>query len=131
MKMITRDLEQMLREEEFNEKLIAENKAPKVYTVIEKYMEEKNIQRTDIIRFLNLDRTYGYQILNGTRTPTRVHLIKIGLLLKLSLEEMQRLLKIGGKEILYARNMTDAKAIYAIEHNLGYEEACEFIWEEK
>lgn len=129
--MITRDLEQMLREEEFNEKLIAENKAPKVYTVIEKYMEEKNIQRADIIRFLNLDRTYGYQILNGTRTPTRVHLIKIGLLLKLSLEEMQRLLKIGGKEILYARNMTDAKAIYAIEHNLGYEEACEFIWEEK
>lgn len=129
--MMTRDLEQMLREEDFNEKVIAENKAPNVYIVIEQYMEEKNIQRSDIIRALNLDRTYGYQILNGTRTPTRVHLIKIGLFLRLSLEEMQRLLKTGGKEILYARNMTDAKAIYAVEHNLGYEEACEFIWEEK
>lgn len=131
MKMITQDLEKVLREEKFNAKVIEENKAPKIYTVIEQYMEEKNIHRSEIIRALNLDRTYGYQILNGTRTPTRVHLIKIGLFLKLPLDEMQRLLKTGGKEILYARNMTDAKTIYAIEHKLGYEEACDFIWEEK
>ena len=40
------------------------------------------------------------------------------------------MLKAAGKEILYARNVTDAKVIYALEHGLDYEKACEFIWDE-
>ena len=129
MYIITEDLEKKLREEnEFDEKTIIENQTEAVYTVIEKYMSEKNIQRSELIRRLNLERTYGYQILNGTRLPTRVHIIKIGLVLELALDEIQRLLKIGGKEVLYVRNITDARAIYAIEHHFNYEDACEFIW---
>ncbi len=129
MYIITEDLEKKLREEEeFDEKTIIDNQAEAIYTAIEKYMSEKNIQRLELIRRLNLERTYGYQILNGTRVPTRIHIIKIGLILELPLEEIQRLLKIGGKEVLYARNITDARAIYAIEHKFSYEDACEFIW---
>lgn len=41
------------------------------------------------------------------------------------------MLKTAKKDILYARDMTDAKIIYSIEHDLGYEEACEFIWKKK
>ncbi|MBQ8787878.1 MAG: hypothetical protein IJZ61_09620 [Oscillospiraceae bacterium] len=129
MYIITEDLEKKLREEvEFDEKTMLDNQADAIYKVIEKYMSEKNIQRSELIRRLNLERTYGYQILNGTRVPTRIHIIKIGLILELPLDEIQRLLKIGGKEVLYARNITDARAIYAIEHKLSYEKACEFIW---
>ncbi|MBP1549378.1 MAG: helix-turn-helix transcriptional regulator [Oscillospiraceae bacterium] len=129
MYLFTEDLERKLREEdEFDEKTIMENHAEAIYKIIEKYMSEKNVQRSDLIRRLNLERTYGYQILNGTRVPTRIHIIKIGIVLGLPLEEIQRLLKIGGKEVLYARNITDARAIYAIEHKLSYEDACEFIW---
>ncbi|MBQ5319376.1 MAG: helix-turn-helix transcriptional regulator [Oscillospiraceae bacterium] len=129
MYIITEDLEKKLREEdEFDEKTIIENQSEAVYTAIDKYMSEKNIQRSELIRRLNLERTYGYQILNGTRIPTRIHIIKIGLVLELTLDEIQRLLKIGGKEVLYARNITDARAIYAIEHHFNYEDACEFIW---
>lgn len=129
MYIITEDLEKKLRtDDEFDEKTIMENHAEAIYKVIEKCMSEKNIQRSELIRRLNLERTYGYQILNGTRVPTRIHIIKIGIVLGLPLEEIQRLLKIGGKEVLYARNITDARAIYAIEHKLSYEDACEFIW---
>ena len=129
MYIFTEDLERKLREEdEFDEKTIMENHAEAIYKIIEKYMSEKNVQRSDLIRRLNLERTYGYQILNGTRVPTRIHIIKIGIVLGLPFEEIQRLLKIGGKEVLYARNITDARAIYAIEHKLSYEDACEFIW---
>ncbi len=129
MYIITEDLEKKLRtDDEFDEKTIMENQAEAIYKVIEKWMSEKNIQRSELIRRLNLERTYGYQILNGTRVPTRIHIIKIGIVLGLPLEEIQRLLKIGGKEVLYARNITDARAIYAIEHKLSYEDACEFIW---
>lgn len=129
MYFITEDLEKKLREDDdFDEKTIMENHAEAIYKVIEKYISEKNMQRSELIRRLNLERTYGYQILNGTRIPTRIHIIKIGLVLELSLDEIQHLLKIGGKESLYARNITDARAIYAIEHHFKYDDACEFIW---
>lgn len=127
----TVDLEKKMREEsEFDESTVLENKAPDIHIMINKYIVERNILHKDIIQALNVERSYGYQILNGKRTPTRGQLIKISLLLKLDFDEVQRLLKIAKKEILYPRDMTDAKIIYAIEHDLGYEEACKFIWGE-
>lgn len=128
--MITEDLERKLREEkEFNEQLVLENKNPDIHILINKYIAEKNAAHSDIIRRLNVERCYGYQLLNGKRVPTRTQLVKISLMLKLTFEETQKLLKVAGKESLYARNLTDAKIIHAIEHNLPYDEACEFIWE--
>lgn len=128
--MVTEDLERMLREEkDFDEQLVLGNKPPDIHILINKYIAEKNAAHADIIRSLNVERCYGYQLLNGRRTPTRVQLIKIGLLLKLNLDEVQKLLKVAGKESLYARNVTDAKVIHAIEHELPYDTACEFIWD--
>ena len=127
--METVDLERKLREEKnFNEQLVLGNKAPDIHILINKYIAEKNASHAEIIRNLNVERCYGYQLLNGKRTPTRVQLIKIGLLLKLEFNEIQKLLKVAGKESLYARNITDAKIIHAIEHDLPYDTACEFIW---
>ncbi len=127
----TTDLERKIREEQdFDEETILENKAPDIHILINKYIIENNIPHTEIIRKLNVERSYGYQILNGKRVPTRTQLIKIGLIFKLSFEELQRMLKIAGKEVLYARNVTDARVIYSLEHGLDYEKACEFIWEE-
>lgn len=128
--MTTEDLERKLREEkEFDEQLVLSNKAPDIHILINKYIAEKNANHADVIRKLNVERCYGYQLLNGKRVPTRVQLVKIALLLKLTFEETQKLLKVAGKEILYPRNLTDAKIIHAIEHDLSYDDACEFIWE--
>ena len=128
--MLTEDLERKLREEkDFDEQLVLGNKAPDIHILLNKHIAEKNAAHADIIRNLNVERCYGYQLLNGKRIPTRVQLIKIGLLLKLELDEIQKLLKVAGKEILYARNVTDAKVIHAIEHELPFDAACEFIWD--
>lgn len=125
----TVDLEKKLRDDnKFDKNAVIENKAPDIHILINKYMAEKNIPHTDIIRALNVERSHGYQILNGRRVPTRDQLIKICLFLGLDFDDVQRLLKIAKKDILYARDMTDAKIIYSIEHDLGYEAACEFIW---
>lgn len=126
--MKTEALEKRIREmDSFDEKLINENRPPLVHEQICLYLERAGMSRSELIKKLNFERTYGYQILNGTRAPTRDHLIRIGLLLNLSLVQLQELLRIGGKEILYVRRMADAKTIYAIEHKLGYEKAIEFI----
>ena len=127
----TLDLERKIREEQtFDEESVLNNKAPDIHILLNKYLAEKEASHADVIRLLNVERCYGYQLLNGKRVPTRVQLIKIGLILELSFEELQRMLKIAGKEILYARNVTDARVIYSIERGLDYEKACEFIWEE-
>lgn len=127
----TVDLERKIREEQvFDEETVLNNKAPDIHILLNKYLAEKEASHADVIRLLNVERCYGYQLLNGKRIPTRVQLIKIGLILKLSFEEVQRMLKVAGKEILYARNVTDARVIYSIERGLDYEKACEFIWEE-
>ena len=128
--MLTEDLERKLREEkEFNEQLVLSNKSPDIHILINKYIAEKKAAHADIIRKLNVERCYGYQLLNGKRVPTRVQLIKIALMLKLTFEETQKLLRVAGKESLYARSVTDAKIIHAIEHEFSYDEACEFICE--
>ncbi len=130
--MKTKDLEQLVIEsEEFDEKIIKENGALPIFTLFEKAMEDRNIQKSELIKMLNIERTYGYQLLNGTRTPTREWIIKICLAIGLGLEETQQALKAGYKNILYVRNVEDAKAIYAIEHKMNFESAVEFIWEEE
>lgn len=127
----TIDLERKIREEpKFDEDFILNNKAPDIHILINKHLVEKNVPHTKVIRLLNVERCYGYQLLNGKRTPTREQLIKIGIILKLSFEEVQRLLKTAGKDTLYARNLTDARVIYSLEHELEYYKACEFIWKE-
>lgn len=127
----TVDLEKKMREEEeFDENIVLENKAPDIHILINKYIVEKNMLHKDIIRALNVERSYGYQLLNGKRTPTRNQIVRIALILKLNFDQVQRLLKTAKKDVLYPRDMTDAKIIYALEHDMDYESACEFIWNE-
>lgn len=66
-----------------------------------------------------LDRTYGHQIFNGTRNPSRDKLLQIALGFGLTLKETQKLLKIAGKSMLYAKIKRDAVCIYAISHKKG------------
>ena len=81
----------------------------------------------EIIRALNLDRTYGYQLLNGRRQPTRSVLLRLALVLALSEEETQRLLKLAGRPVLDPRSRFDAAVLYGLTHRLGLEETDELL----
>lgn len=128
--MKTSQLEEYLENNEFNAELILENICPALREYLNEAMNKANVTRIELIQKLNLDRIYGYQLLNGTRKPTREHLIQIGLLLRLNIDEMQRLLKIGEKKALYVRDLFDAKVFYAFKHKMSFEDAREFIWGE-
>lgn len=127
--MKTTDLEQMLREaDEFDEEIIKANPAPHFYEFIDQFLEERNLKRADLIRGVNFDRTYGHQILNGTRIPTKCQIVLIALYLGISVEQLQQLLTVCGREGLYVRNIEDAKVMFALEHKYPYEQAVEFIY---
>ena len=128
--MLTSDIEKKLeRDENFDDELIKENLCPELKDFLTGCMERAGMSRAELISTLDMDRSYGYQVLNGTRIPTRECLIRIGLLLGLSVEDFQRMLNIAGRSSLYVKNMFDAKVFYAIKHKMSYETAVDFIWE--
>ena len=127
--MLTTELEERLNDSgHFDEGMIENNAPPELADVLSKYIDEKKTGKADIIRILNIDRNYGYQILNGTRAPTRSCLIRIALILQLDAERINYLLRLAGKPPLYVRNLVDAKVFYAVKHNMEYLEAVDFIW---
>ena len=127
--METKDIEKELsKSTAFSEDLIEGNTPPKLHELLNKYIEEKNMTKAEVIRKLNIDRNYGYWILNGTRKPTRNCLIQLSLMLGLDVEQINYLMKLANKPPLYVRNPVDAKVFYAVKHNMDYFDAVDFIW---
>ena len=120
--------EQLSKSEEFDEGLIRENGCPDFLAMLAERMNEKGISRAELIKHMDVDRSYGYQLLNGIRRPTRKHIIQMGLLLGLDIESFQKLLKTAKKKPLYVRDMFDAKVFFAVKHKMDYDSAVEFIW---
>lgn len=100
---------------------------PQIQYYLSDLLRTHEISNGDYIRALNLERGYGYQILNGRRKPSREHLIQTAILLHLNMMETQRLLKIGNREVLYPRVKKDAIAVFAIEKKLKLPEYLELM----
>lgn len=129
--MKTEELEaRVKRSKNLNMELIEKNPPPSYAVYVDELLSQAGVKRSELIKALNVDRNYGYQMLNGTRMPARDQLIKIALYLGLGLKTTQRLLNLAGREALYVRRPEDAKAIHCLEHHTEYKKACEFIWGE-
>lgn len=90
-------------------------------------LERRGLSVGSVIRQCNLDRSYGYQLFNGTRRPTRDMLVALALQLEFTEEETQRLLKLAGRPVLYARNKRDAALLYSLTHRLTLAQAGELL----
>ena len=66
-------------------------------------LERKQLTRAAVIRAAGLARTYGYQLFDGTYTPTQDKLIQLAFGFQLTVEETQALLKAAGHAVLYPR----------------------------
>lgn len=129
--MKTEELEAKIRRtKSLDMKLIADNAPPSFTEYLQDLLTETGTKHSVLIKALNVDRNYGYQLLNGTRTPTRIQILRIALYIKLDLKRTQRLLNLAGREALYVRRPEDAKTVHCIEHHTDYKTACEFIWGE-
>lgn len=97
-------------------------KAPAVAPYMNSLLHDHNLTLQDVIVGCNLSRSYAYQMFNGRRPPTRDLLLELAFLMKLSEQETQRLLKIAGRQPLYARNRRDAAILYGLTHDMTAEE---------
>ena len=82
-------------------------------------LECKQLTRAAVIRAAGLARTYGYQLFDGTYTPTRDKLIQLAFGFQLTVEETQALLKAAGHAVLYPRNARDVVIIECLYQRCG------------
>ncbi len=75
----------------------------------------------------NIDRTYLYQIFNGTRKPSRDKLIQLAFGLGLDDDGARKLLKVAQKSPLYPRIMRDAAILRCIHDQKRIDETQELL----
>jgi len=92
---------------------------------------ERNVELAQVIRRSGIDRTYGYQLFNGRRTPSRDKLIQLGFGFPLVLSELQMLLRTAGKSQLYPRIRRDAAIIYGLNNNYTVTQMQELLEEQE
>lgn len=113
--------------QEFVESIKEENMD--VSEMMKSILTEKKIEIKRAIDMLLLEPSYGYQIFNGRRKPTRVILLRFAVIFGLTLDETQQLLKMGQKQELYPKIRFDAAIIYGIEHRYSIEEVEDLLSE--
>jgi hypothetical protein len=69
-----------------------------------------------VIRQAAIERSYGHQLFNGTRKPSRDKVIQLAFGLELDLEGTQKLLQIAQKNPLYPKIKRDAAILYCINN---------------
>lgn len=120
----TGELEQEIREADSPSPLSAEEfSLPPLPEYLRGLLAGRGVTVRDVVVRCGLDRSYAYQLFNGTRRPSRDFLVLLSLVLGLEEPEAQRLLKIAGRPPLYARDRRDAGVLYALSHGLSPEEA--------
>lgn len=79
-------------------------------------LAEKGLVKKDVIKRSCLQEKYAYQIFSGIRdNPSRDKVLALCIAMGLTLEEIQKLLKITGYSQLYPRDPRDNVIIYGIE----------------
>ena len=85
--------------------------------LIREDLKERKLNKAKLLDAICVERSYGYQILNGRRVPPRLVILRIALFLGLGVERTQLLLNAGQKEGLFPTSRFDAVVIYALGHN--------------
>ena len=86
------------------------------HTYISVVCEEKGEIPEHIIKRSAIDRTYGHQLFNGTRKPSRDKVLQLAIGLELNFNETQKLLQVARKSILYPKIKRDAAIIHCIRN---------------
>lgn len=94
---------------------------------LEMRRKKAGITPAQLIESAQIQRNYGYQILNGAKHPGRNKIIALCLALKLPFEEVQRALTIAREGILYPKNPRDSILIFCINKGLSVIESNELL----
>lgn len=90
-------------------------------------MSEKDLKAKDIVNEAGMERSYFYHILSGKKIPSRNIVIRIGLCMNASLNEMNKMLLLSQQGTLYPKIRRDAAIIYCIDKKYSMSETNDFL----
>ena len=92
--------------------------SPDFCALLKELCNERNLLPARVIEQSQIERTYGHQLFNGTRRPSRDKVIQLAFGFGLGVDETQRLLRAADKSLLYPRLKRDAVILYGLQKSL-------------
>lgn len=89
---------------------------PAFHNYLNTLCKEKGQIPEQVIKRAAIERTYGHQLFNGRRKPSRDKVIQLAIGLELDLSETQELLQVAQKSELYPKIKRDAAIIHCIHY---------------
>ena len=114
----TEDLMRLLHEGALKDVVRGDGLLPPFPEHLARLCGEREVARERVIQRAGIERSYGHQLFNGTRRPSRDKVIQLALGLQLNLKETQDLLKVARQGQLVPQVKRDAAILYCIIHNL-------------
>lgn len=96
---------------------------PPFHIYLSEWCRKEGYVPEQVIRKTTIERTYGHQIFNGSRKPSRDKVIQLAFGLGLDVTDTQKLLKVAQKSMLYPKFKRDAVILYCIQHHFSDMEA--------
>ena len=103
--------------ETFFESNAEEMALPAFHAYITDICKSTGLVPEQVIKHAGIERTYGHQLFNGTRNPSRDKVIQLAFGFRLDVEDTQKLLQIAQKSPLYPKIKRDAAVLYCIRHH--------------
>lgn len=82
--------------------------------LLNQLLENKGLQKAQVIKNAEISEVYGYQIFSGIRVPERKKLLCLAVGMGLNIEEVQQLLKCAGYAQLYVKLPFDSIVLYGL-----------------
>jgi hypothetical protein len=103
--------------EQFMQRHASEMVVPSFHVYIGDICQQKGLVPEQVIKRADIERTYGHQLFNGTRRPSRDKVLQLAFGLQLDVEGAQKLLQIAQKSPLYPKIKRDAAILYCLTHH--------------
>jgi hypothetical protein len=104
--------------DEFLERNQDQLHTPAFHIYITNLCLEANQVPEQVIKRANIERTYGHQLFNGTRKPSRDKVIQLAFGFCLDVDATQNLLRAARKSPLYPKVKRDAVILFCIVHRM-------------
>lgn len=93
------------------------------------FIVKYDLKKSQVIRAAEMSEVYAYQIFSGLRIPERKKLLCLAVAMKLTLDDVQTLLKCAGYSTLYVKLPFDSIVLYGVCKKLSVIEINEILYE--
>ena len=122
-KISTDELLALLFKERNIEQFLQRDESSFLLPSFSEYMTDWCIQHDEVpesvILRANLDKSYGHQLFSGKRNPSRDTVLQLAFAIRADLPQVQEMLKIARKSILYPRVKRDTVIIYCLHNGIS------------